>query len=111
MNNYQKIFIACFVALFSLFKLNVIFASPPSKSYSIDRIEISAEILSDGSLSIEENRSYTFRGNFRWADYLLPLQNLGRVIDFQLSEAGMIYRPGSDEEPGTYFLSKGVEYD
>ena len=109
MNNYQKIFIACFVALFSLFKLNVIFASPPSKSYSIDRIEISAEILSDGSLSIEENRSYTFRGNFRWADYSLPLQNLGRVIDFQLSEAGMIYRPGSGEEPGTYQYSQNKD--
>lgn len=109
MNNYQKILTACFISLFIFFKLNEIFASPPSKSYSIDRVKIAAEILPDGSLAIEENRNYTFRGSFRWADYSLPLKNLGRVTDFELSEAGITYRPGSDEAPGTYQYSQNEE--
>jgi uncharacterized membrane protein len=109
MNSYKKILIACFISLFTLFNLIEIFALPPSKSYSVNQIKIAAEILPDGSLSIEENRSYTFRGNFRWADYSLPLKNLGRVTDFKLSENEIIYHQGSDEEPGTYQYSQNEE--
>ena len=57
-----------------------------SKRYYIDNIQINAEILPDGSLKIEESRSYRFKGRFSWADYSIPLQQLGSVTDFSLSE-------------------------
>lgn len=73
-----------------------------SKHYSIDAITIDAEIASDGSLLISEDRSYTFHGAFIWADYKLPLSKLGKVTDFSLSEGEVRYEPMPGNTPGTY---------
>jgi len=81
-------------------------AAPVAKFYTIDRVEIEAAIQPDGSLLIQEDRTYTFRGNFSWADYALPLQKLGTVTDFELSEADSIYRLQPGKQPGTYQLSR-----
>jgi len=75
-----------------------------SKSFTIDRIEIEATIETDGSLFIREARTYTFRGQFSWADYRLPLQGLGEVKDFLLQDESIIYLPGSDSQPGSYYI-------
>ena len=86
-----------------------------AKSYTIDRIDIQAELMHDGSLKIEETRTYSFHGSFSWADYLLPLkaatpgQSLGTVKDFELSDGNSFYRESSDKSPGTYILTLGSE--
>ncbi len=110
MKYFQKLFVFCFVVtlLFSA-KPNLVACSPLPKSYSIDGIEIEATILQDGSLFIKENRSYTFRGNFNWADYVLPLTKLGRVTDFELTENERLYRRDSGKQPGTYQYSQNEE--
>lgn len=96
-------------ALFPVLMLAT-FGLPPTllqaKSYTLQRVEIRAEILPDGSLRIEEARTYRFRDRFRWADYRLPLDptKLGTVKDFSLREGESLYQPTSDEEPGTYQL-------
>lgn len=74
------------------------------KSFTIDRIEIEATIKTDGSLFIREARTYTFRGQFSWADYRLPLKGVGAVRDFSLQDESITYLPGSDSQPGSYYI-------
>ena len=80
-----------------------------SKSYTIDKIEVQAQILPDGSMLLTEARTYTFRGEFSWADYRLPLANIGEVRDFSLRDETTEYQPGSDEQPGSYQLNVGSD--
>ena len=75
-----------------------------AKSYRQREIKISAKINADGSLSIEESRTYDFRGFFSWADYRLPLKDLGQVVDFSLVEGNKLYLPAETHEPGTYSI-------
>ncbi|MCK4894442.1 MAG: hypothetical protein KAT07_10765, partial [Calditrichia bacterium] len=72
-----------------------------SKSFTLDKIDIRARIQPDGHLQIEENRTYTFRGSFSWADYRLPLKGIGEIRSFSLSDEFSAYRQTVDEEPGT----------
>ena len=80
-----------------------------AKKYRLDKISISAQVNIDGSLSIEEERSYSFRGSFKWADYQLPLNGIGPVRDFQLFENGKQYRSASNEEPGSYEMEQSED--
>lgn len=73
-----------------------------AKSYSIDAIKIHADIQSDGSLLIEDHRTYSFRGEFHWADYEIPLKKLGRVTDFSLTENEIPFREQQGSTPGTF---------
>ena len=76
------------------------------KSYSILEINIKAEILEDGSLLIEEARTYNYRGKFRWAEYRLPLENLGKITDFSLNDEQLVFSEDSGKQPGTYKISQ-----
>ncbi len=73
-----------------------------AKSYSIDAIKIHADIQSDGSLLIEEHRTYSFRGEFHWADYEIPLKKLGRVTDFSLIENEIPFSEQQGSAAGTF---------
>jgi uncharacterized membrane protein len=77
-----------------------------SKSFSLDKIDIRARIQADGHLQIEENRTYTFRGSFSWADYRLPLKGIGEIRSFSISDEFSAYQQSAGEEPGTYFIQK-----
>ena len=105
MNRTIKIFIACFFFVIFSNSENS-WSSNSSKRYYIDNIQIKAEILSDGSLQIEESRSYRFRGSFKWTDYNIPLQQLGKVTDFYLTEGSVEYSEGIERTPGTYQIKK-----
>lgn len=80
-----------------------------SKSYTIDKIEVQAEILPDGSMQLTEARTYTFWGEFSWADYRLPLANIGEIKDFTLRDETTEYQPDSDDKPGSYQLHVGSD--
>lgn len=75
-----------------------------AKSYSIDRIRIEAELLANGHLRIQESRTYSFKGRYSWADYRLPLDQVGVVRNFELRDEGGRFVASSDESPGTYQL-------
>ena len=99
-NLYSK-----FYLVFNLLVTLIIFYQPCSadaKSYRIDRIAIQARVLPDGNMYIDESRTYTFRGKFSWADYKLPMQRIGNVLDFSLNDENTSYRESKSEEPGTY---------
>lgn len=91
-----------FLSMVLFFLVNSAFAAPPDKHYTIDEIKITANLDADGSLFIEEHRTYSFRGSFSWADYKLPLKKLGKVTDFSLSEGNKTYDPMSGKNPGSY---------
>ncbi|OQX95579.1 hypothetical protein B6I21_04660 [candidate division KSB1 bacterium 4572_119] len=74
--------------------------------YFIDNIEIISEIQTDGSLIIEESRTYRFKGSFSWADYSLPLENLGRITDFSLSDNYSKYEESNSSQVSTYQISQ-----
>ena len=86
-------------------------ASPPSssKNYYLDAVNIRAIIQRDGSMTIEESRSYRFRGSFSWADYSVPVSDLGNISDFRLSENGNLYVPSDTKTPGSYQLQSTTD--
>ncbi|MCK5740203.1 DUF2207 domain-containing protein, partial [bacterium] len=77
------------------------------KKYWIDAVHVNARILPDGNLEIEETREYRFQGGFRWADYRLPLTDLGTIQDFSIQDGEMIYTENETENPGTFTKSIG----
>lgn len=104
MNKTTKVLLAC---IFSIIFLNTENSwSSKSKRYYIDDIQINAKILPDGSLHIEESRTFRFRGSYTWADYSIPLQQLGKVTDFSLMEEDIEYSEGYEKRPGIYIISQ-----
>ena len=79
-------------------------ATVGARSYSLDRVFVDARVDPDGSLWIDETRTYTFDGRYSWAELTLPLDRVGSVSEFSLSEEDRPFAPGTDEEPGTYQL-------
>ena len=75
-----------------------------ARSYSLDRVVVEARVDRDGSLWIDETRTYTFDGRYSWADFRLPLDRVGSVSEFSLSEGDRAFAPGTDEAPGAYQL-------
>lgn len=73
-----------------------------AKSYSIDRIQIEAELLANGHLRIQESRTYTFKGRYSWADYRLPLDQVGGARHFELRDEERRFVAATDERPGTF---------
>ena len=73
------------------------------KRFHIESVDIETQIHTDGSLTISEVRTYQFKGSYSWADYSLPLGNLGPVTGFSVSEETRVYEASSSEDPGTYY--------
>jgi uncharacterized membrane protein len=79
------------------------------KSYTLDKIDIQAEILPNGTMQINEARTYSFRGQFSWADYLLPLKEIGEIQNFSLRDESGEYVSASNSEPGTFQVQSTEE--
>lgn len=65
-----------------------------AKDYKIVDVNITARILPNGNMQIEEYRTYYFDGSFSWATYRLPLRDDYTVSNFAISEKkrGVNYR-------------------
>ncbi len=94
------------ITLIGLAHLFVFFSPAQPKSYRIERVVILAQVNLDGSMIIQEKRTYHFRGRFKWADYRLPIKGFASVEDFSLRDDDVAYRPGQSEERGTYLIQK-----
>jgi len=86
--------------------LAILIALPLSlqaKSYSIDSVLVQAWITDDGALEIEHTRVIRFKkGSFSWADYSLPLRDIGAVSDVTVREGSREYLQNDSEEDDTY---------
>jgi len=70
------------------------------------KVNISASIQDDGTVLIEESRTYNYRGSFSWADYRLPKQGFREIRNIQVSESDSSYINENSEEPGTFSVSE-----
>ncbi len=97
------------ITVIGLVHLFVFFSPAQSKSYRIERVVILAQVNLDGSMIIQETRTYRFKGRFKWADYRLSIKGFASVEDFSLRDDDMAYRPGQSEERGTYQIQKSED--
>lgn len=75
------------------------------KSYRIQHVDIVATVNTDGSMYIQESRTYKYSGSYSWADYRLAVKGFSRVEDFSISEDGLYYQANSSEAPHTFQIS------
>jgi len=90
--------------------LAIIFLQAPlaraEKSYQITHVHIDAQLHADGSMDVSESRTYQFRGSYRFAYRILPLQAGVQFTDFIISENGETYSLADTEEPRTYRITQ-----
>ena len=87
-------------------------APAEAKSFHYPSIEVRAQVRADGSMHVEEARTYEFRGNFHEAWRKIPLPPQVSIENFTLSEDGTVYRQESRGAPGTVWISRsGREYE
>ncbi len=73
-----------------------------AKDYRVDKIEVEACVRPDGSVRLVEKRVYAFRGDFSWADYLLPLRGIARVESLAVWEGKTAFARNRSGAPGTF---------
>lgn len=76
-----------------------------ARSFALDRVAIIARVDPDGSLWIDETRTYTYDGRYSWAEFRLPLDRVGSVSDFSLFEGDREFTASTSEAAGTYELT------
>jgi len=76
-------------------------APAKAKSFHYPSIEVRAQVRPDGSMHVEEARTYEFRGNFHEAWRTIPVPSGVSIENFALSEDGTAYRQESSGAPGT----------
>ncbi len=76
-----------------------------ARSYSLDRIEVTGEVRSDGSMHVTELREVTFEGTFHAFDREIPLRPGESLRNVSVSEHGEKYVRDESERPGTYHVS------
>ncbi|HVP37037.1 MAG TPA: DUF2207 domain-containing protein [Terriglobales bacterium] len=81
-----------------------------AKYYRIQSVIIQARLHPDGSMDIQEKRTYNFRGAFHWATYFLPKEKIGEIVDFSIGEEGKPYLRSSAGTTGTYEYEESPEY-
>lgn len=94
------------------FLLSVVLAFPQaahSKEYTIPTIRVEVQVQPDGTIRITEHRTYKFEGDFSWADYRLPFRGFKSIKNIQVTENGRIFINESNEEPGTFLVSRNDE--
>jgi len=77
-----------------------------AKSFHYPLIEVRAPVRADGSMHVEEARTYEFRGNFHEARRKIPLPPRVSIENFTLSEEGTAYRQESSGAPGTVRIGR-----
>jgi len=76
------------------------------KSYHVDSLVIEATAQVDGSLTVVEERTYRFRGRFKFAYRTFSRAGGIDYSDFAVSENGEWYAWDDSKSPGTYMISE-----
>ena len=61
--------------------------SEDGKDYAFPRVLIDATVNPDGSLTLDERRTYRFEGEFTYATYTIDWP-VDRIVDFQVTDGG-----------------------
>ncbi|PIE76012.1 hypothetical protein CSA17_04500 [bacterium DOLJORAL78_65_58] len=84
-------------------------AARADKSYRMPAVRITADLARDGSMQVREERTYRFKGRFKYAYRTYALDDRIDYEDFRVSENGRPYVQSDSEEPGTYKVTHGAE--
>jgi len=76
-----------------------------AKSYRVENVTIVADLKTDGSMAVSEERTYRFKGRFKYAYRNLPLDPRVSFEDFQVSENNQPYQLSDSHEPGTFTVT------
>lgn len=95
------------VGLFAVFPGHA-YARSKSRSYSMDKVDIAAQLNDDGSLQVRESRTFTFDGQFNGVYWNLPLGTKtsdGQPVDYEIlsvEENGLEFSKEMSSAPQTY---------
>jgi len=98
----SKLNVLILLIIILVFSFSNLFAD---KSYNISLVNVIAKIDSNANLHIQEDRTYNFRGKFSWADYKLPLKDLGNVSDIRVRETGSDYIRSNENRPDHFIYT------
>ena len=84
--------------------LVIAFPARADKSYTIGPVRIEAWLEQDGSLRVEEERSYDFSGSFHYAFRSLPLREGVHYSDFVVLEGAQAYIEQAGDDPGSFVV-------
>ncbi len=73
-----------------------------AKSYAVERIQVDASVLSDGSMKVAEEITYLFDGSFTFAFREIPLKRGERMTGITLTDGGRPYTASPGQQPGTF---------
>jgi len=71
----------------------------------LSRVAVNARVDPDGSLWIDETRTYTYDGRYSWAEFGLPLGRVGSLSDFSLFEGDREFAASTSAAAGNYQLT------
>ena len=98
----RSVLLVCVLILFISTTAAPLFTKCIAKSYTIESVAITAQLNTDGSMDIREERTYYFSGAFSYAFYTLPVDRTGGVQDIRLSEISKVYRLDESGEAATF---------
>lgn len=95
-----------FILSLIVFILSIFNTYVQAKEYFIPELQVEVTINPDGTVTITEQRTYVFDGEFSWANYELPKTGFSAIRNIQLSENGTDYINLNTEEPGTFLVEE-----
>lgn len=96
-----------FILLFLFFLLMILFIQTKyvmAKDYSIPSVCINVVINKDGSVVFDEDRTFSFNGNFTFGYYDLPKKGYESIEEFFVYENGKPYFYAENKEEGSYYI-------
>jgi len=92
--------------LISFILLGLTGLSAGEKNYKITRVLIEAELNYDGSMQVQETRTFLFQGNFSYLYRTFPKNGPPVFTDFSVSEGAIKFRESNSRESGTFTISE-----
>ena len=93
----KKIYLGLFLCIFT--------TAYADKYYSIPNVTIDAFLHPDGSMTVEESRTYQFTGTFQYAYRTFMTRQMEAYADFQVRENNQLYTRSDTRLPGTYQIT------
>lgn len=101
--NFHDVLNRCIWFVLTLFILSPTFLL--ADSYTIESVSVDATINADGTVRYVEHRTYSFDGNFTWANYNLPKSGFSEITDIQVSDKNHQYTHENSEDPYTFQIA------
>src|SRR6056297_1717409 len=108
MKNNKKVLLGFVMSLILIFTISIDNNAYAERSMDIQRVNIEAEILKDGTLTIKEYRTIYFEGQYNGFYQNLNMEPGVNITDIKVSEDGSPYQynPGNDYGPPGTYLTK-----